>query len=171
MNAAAAKALATRYGAGLWLVPNQPASGPWLAHPTRVAALMTELVPALPDDALALAWACDLLADTDIGVVAMNAALGRNLGALARMASREVRSVEKTRKSADVFWRVAGRGPVSVRAAATCTWLARMETARRWPDHFDLASLCVEGATLVPPHLHDLPALARAVRDAIAACQ
>ena len=181
MNAAAAEALATRHGAGLWLVPHQPESGPWLTHPARVAALMSELVVACAgrplagaaqqDEALALAWVCDLLADTEIGVAATNAALGRNLGALTRMASREVRGVEKTRKSAEVYWRVVGRGPVSVRAAAACTLLARMETARRWPDRLDLGALCAEGVTLAPPHLVDLPALARALRAAVAACQ
>jgi len=173
MNAPAARALAAQYGADHFLIAGRPETGPWLAHPARVAELTHALMPTewrdspadlgLADEALATAWACDLLQCTDIGVRRLNAALGPNLSALVRMASREIRHVAATNKDSAVFWRVAGRAPAPVRAAAACALLVRMETADQWPALSRGDRWLREALEHAPAHVGDLQRVSTAL--------
>lgn len=171
MSTNEAAALARLHGARRFLVEGLPESGPWLAHPRRVVELVHLAARDLPSEALAdaqaLAWTCDLLAETAIGVPALTAGLGRNRSALARMASRSVRGVEKTTKSPEVYWRVVARGPASVRVAAVCALVARLEEAARWPSQVDLTALRHEAMNHAVTVVSDLPEAASLLQSAI----
>ncbi|MCO4762126.1 MAG: hypothetical protein KC502_11515 [Myxococcales bacterium] len=126
----------------------------------RAAAVLTDCFDEV--DAHWICWGAALLARTDIGVVRLTSHLGVSLSAQARMASRQIFGDASSVKTPQVFWRVAARGTVAVRAAALCTLLARLEAARLTGDRSVRAALVEEAQMFALPQTSGLESVRHA---------